>query len=192
MINASATTRGPCLKILNAEECSKVAQNPLRAAKRRRVIPPIGVKESSQCETNEGNVDAERTWPDTRNIMSSNQGLASKAAANPSNPAVDPRRERRIHVAVPVKVFVDANSIDSQTCCTYEISTIGVRLVAPVGIKEPGQIVMVQRHSRRAKYKVVWIGKPNTSEAGQVGLEAMEPHNVIWENEIKARLAQAD
>ena len=124
--------------------------------------------------------------------MSSNQGLASKAAVTPLKPAVDPRRERRIHIAVPVKVFADAASPDFQTCCTYEISTIGARLVAPLGIKAAGQVIMLQRHSRRAKYKVVWIGKPDTPEAGQVGVEAMEPHNVIWEIEIKTRLAKAE
>lgn len=124
--------------------------------------------------------------------MSSNQGLAPKAAVTPSKPAVDPRRERRIHIAVPVKVFSDAGSPDFQTCCTYEISTIGARLVTPPGIKETGQIVMLQRHNRRAKYKVVWIGKPDTPEAGQVGVETVDPHSVIWENEIKTRLAKAE
>lgn len=124
--------------------------------------------------------------------MSSNQGLTSKVAVTPSKPAVDPRRERRIHLAVPVKVFADPATLDFQTCCTYEISTIGARLVAPLGIKEIGQIVMLQRHSRRAKYKVIWIGRPETSEAGQVGVECLEPHNVIWENEIRARLAKAE
>lgn len=141
---------------------------------------------------NEGNVDAGRTCPDTQTIMSSNQGLASKAAVISSKPAVDPRRESRIHIAVPVKVFADAASPDFQTCCTYEISTIGARLVAPLGIKEPGQVILLQRHGRRAKYKVIWVGKPDTTEAGQVGVESLEPHNVIWEVEIKTRLAKAE
>lgn len=124
--------------------------------------------------------------------MSSNQGLASKAAVTPAKPAADPRRQRRVHVAVPVKVFADVASPDFQTCCTYEISTIGARLVAPLGIRETGQMIMLQRHNRRARYKVVWIGKPNTAEAGQVGVEALDPNNVIWESEIKTRLAKAD
>jgi hypothetical protein len=141
---------------------------------------------------NEGNVDAGRTCPDTQRIMSSNQGLDPKPTPTIFKPAGDPRRERRIHIAVPVKVFADAASLDFQTCCTYEISTIGARLVAPLGIKEPGQLILLQRHGRRAKYKVVWVGKPDTSEAGQVGVECMEPHNVIWEPEIKSRLAKAD
>jgi hypothetical protein len=122
--------------------------------------------------------------------MSSNQGFASKAAT-PFKPAVDPRRERRLHVAIPVKVFPDAGGVEFQTCCTYEISTVGARLVAPQGIKTTGQIVVLQRHNRRAKYKVIWIGKPDTPEAGQVGLETLEPSNVIWESEIRMRLAKA-
>jgi hypothetical protein len=123
--------------------------------------------------------------------MSSNQGFASKTAT-PLKTAVDPRRERRLHVAIPVKVFPDAGGTDFQTCCTYEISTVGARLVAPPGIKTAGQIVTLQRHNRRARYKVIWIGRPDTPEAGQVGVETLEPSNVIWENEIRTRLAKAD
>lgn len=129
--------------------------------------------------------------------MSSNQGLITKPgaaqakAADPQKEAGDARQERRIHIAVPVKVFADVRAADFQTCCTYEISLIGVRLVAPQGIKEVGQVIVLQRHNRRARYKVVWIGKPNSAESGQVGVECMEPNNVIWENEIKARIAQS-
>jgi hypothetical protein len=130
--------------------------------------------------------------------MSSNQGVAtkvdpvqSKAVADPKKSS-DPRKERRVHIAVPVKVFADLRTSDFQTCCTYEISTVGVRLVAAQGIKEVGQVIVLQRQNRRARFKVIWIGKPNTAEAGQVGVESLEPNNVIWENEIKARIAQSD
>ena len=120
--------------------------------------------------------------------MSTNQGLPAKAGTTP-RPA-EPRRERRLSVAVRVKVFPDTNSPESQTCITYEISTIGARLVAPAGVKAVGQIIGLQRHTRRARYKVVWIGKPETQHAGQVGVEIVDPNVVIWENELKTRLAQ--
>ncbi len=48
-----------------------------------------------------------------------------------------------------------------------------------------GQTIWLQRQNRRAKYKVMWIGEPGTSLAGQVGVESLEPSNVIWEPEIK-------
>lgn len=100
----------------------------------------------------------------------------------------DKRNEKRVHLAVPVKVFPDINSFESQNCCTYEISTNGARLVTPPGIKNTGQIIWLQRQNRRAKYKVMWIGEAGTSLQGQVGVETLEPSNVIWEPEIKGRL----
>lgn len=111
---------------------------------------------------------------------------AGKAAV-----ATDKRHERRLHLAVPVKVFPDISSIESHNCCTYEISTNGARLVAPPGIKNAGQVIWLQRQNRRAKYKVAWIGEPGTSLEGQVGVESLEPSNVIWEPEIKARIMRS-
>jgi len=105
--------------------------------------------------------------------------------------AAELRREKRLHVAVPVKVFASATSPESQTCCTYEISAVGARLVAPPGSNKLGQIIWLQRNNRRAKYKVVWIGEPGSSQAGQVGVETLEPQNVIWGDEIRARITQS-
>jgi hypothetical protein len=125
-------------------------------------------------------------------MSSSNQSLSPTAQAVPAKPAFDTRRSRRLHLALPVKVFPDAGSLDFQTCCTYEISLIGARLVTPIGIKDVGQVVMLQRHNRRAKFKVTWIGKPGTAQAGQVGLETLEPQNVIWDNELRAKLSRPE
>jgi hypothetical protein len=105
--------------------------------------------------------------------------------------APEKRHEKRLHLAVPVKVFPDIASIESQNCCTYEISTTGARLVTPPGIKSVGQTIWVQRHNRRARYKVAWIGQEGTSLQGQVGVESLEPANVIWEPEIKARIMRS-
>jgi hypothetical protein len=115
----------------------------------------------------------------------------SGAAATPSvsAPAVE-RREKRLHVAVPVKLFVTPDATNHQLCCTYEISMVGARLVAVSGITKVGQVVWLQRHNRRAKYKVIWIGEKGTEHAYQVGVEAMEKANVIWENELKIRIMQ--
>src|SRR5690242_19286473 len=83
----------------------------------------------------------------------------------------DPRKEARCHIAIPVKVFPDIRSNESQSCCTYEISLAGARLAALPGVKQIGQVIWLQRHNRRARYKVVWIGQPGSSQAGQVGVE---------------------
>jgi len=105
--------------------------------------------------------------------------------------ASDQRQEKRLHIAVPVKVFPDVGSPESQSCCTYEISTHGARLAALPGVKTIGQTIWLQRQNRRARYKVIWIGEPGTSLAGQVGVECMESANVIWEQEIRSRVMRS-
>jgi len=118
-------------------------------------------------------------------------GIPSKSVPGSESPVLDSRRdEQRLHIAVPVKVFPDLKSFESHTCCTYEISPHGARIAAVSGIKQVGQLIFIQRHNRRARYKVAWIGNPDTTQAGQVGVELQEPANVIWETEIKARLKQ--
>jgi hypothetical protein len=122
-------------------------------------------------------------------VMEAKQSLSVSSTG--AITAADKRHEKRLHLAVPVKVFPDVASFESQNCCTYEISTNGARLVTPPGIKNVGQTIWLQRQNRRAKYKVAWIGEPGTSLAGQVGVESLEPSNVIWEPEIKARIMRS-
>src|SRR5438309_5251331 len=119
--------------------------------------------------------------------------VASSAPAGAASviTASDKRHEKRLHLAVPVKVFPDTASIESQNCCTYEISTHGARLVTPPGIKTVGQTIWLQRQSRRARYKVVWIGERGTALESQVGVETLEPANVIWEPEIRSRIMKS-
>jgi hypothetical protein len=112
-------------------------------------------------------------------------------AAVPSVESAEARREKRVHVAVPVKVFLDPASANCQLCCTYEISMIGARLVAVAGIEKVGQVLWLQRHNKRAKYRVIWLGEPKTPQAGQVGVEVVEKATAIWENELRMRIMQS-
>jgi len=124
--------------------------------------------------------------------MEPNQSMPfAPSGASSVATATDKRHEKRLHLAVPVKVFPDITSLESQNCCTYEISTNGARLVALPGIKSVGQTIWLQRQNRRARYKVAWIGEAGSSLEGQVGVETLEPYNVIWEPEIKARIMRS-
>jgi len=115
-----------------------------------------------------------------------NQGPSSLSGGSAAI-ALEARREgNRLHIAVPVKVFPDLRSLESHLCCTYEISPRGARIAALPGIREIGQVIYLQRQNRRARYKVAWIGEAGTSQEGQIGVESMEPANVIWENEIRS------
>jgi hypothetical protein len=125
----------------------------------------------------------------SRNTQSRMQPNRGGSAASPASVA-DARRDKRIHVAVPVKLFLDPAS-DGQLCCTFEISMIGARLMAASGVSKVGQIVWLQRNNKRAKFRVMWVGEPGTSHENQVGVETMEPANMIWENELKLRILSA-
>ena len=126
------------------------------------------------------------------NMQSSSAPNPKTGATAPTAPAVDNRRERRLNVAVPIKVFLEPQSTDGVACCTFEISMVGARLMRFQGVTQVGQIVWLQRHNRRAKYKVIWIGQKGTTQEGQVGVEVLEPANIIWENELRMRIQQSD
>ncbi len=68
---------------------------------------------------------------------------------------------------------------------------IGARLVAVTGVEKVGQILWLQRHNKRAKYRVIWIGEPKTNQAGQVGVEVVDSAAPIWENELRLRIMQS-
>lgn len=124
--------------------------------------------------------------------MQPNQNPPASPSVNAAQaPQAESRREKRVHVAVPVKVFLDPSSANFQLCCTYEISMIGARLVTVAGVEKVGQILWLQRHNKRAKYRVIWVGEPKTKQAGQVGVEVVDSSAPIWENELRLRIMQS-
>lgn len=96
------------------------------------------------------------------------------------------RKEARLLVALPVKVLNQENASLAKWACTYEVSRRGVRL-QNVSEATVGQDIWIQRQNRKAKYRVSWIGQPETSRAGQMGAECLE-ERVIWDDEIQGRL----
>lgn len=100
----------------------------------------------------------------------------------------DIRREERLYIALPVKVFLDSSASTPQWSCTHEISRRGVRLQGVRGVLSVGQEIWVQRQSRRAKYRIAFIGEAGTAHAGQFGAECLDQEKCIWEDELQAKL----
>ena len=63
----------------------------------------------------------------------------------------------------------------------------GARLKHVAGVNTAGQEIWIKRHNSKARYRVLWIGQPETPEAGQFAAECLE-ETVIWENEVSSRL----
>ena len=97
------------------------------------------------------------------------------------------RKEARLLVALPIKVFVLEDSDFAQWTCTYEVSRRGAQMQAVAGVVV-GQEIWMQRRNRKAKYRVLWVGEPETLQAGRMGAECLEDR-VIWDDEVQGRLA---
>lgn len=92
------------------------------------------------------------------------------------------RREQRLRVVLPVKVF-GANSRGepfSQTACVTDLSRGGARLEGIQGTPKPGETVVLEHASKRAKFHVAWVGAHGTRFAGCAGLRALEPEKPIF------------
>jgi hypothetical protein len=97
------------------------------------------------------------------------------------------RNEKRIHVALPVRVtyFDEDNKPRMEMACTYDISVHGARVTGLRSVKEPGEIVVVERGRNKAFCRVVWIGEPGTPLQQQAGIQCVEAHRALWEVEMR-------
>ena len=97
------------------------------------------------------------------------------------------RRDNRVAVVLPVKISMEKEPTKVRPACTCEISSRGAKLMMIEGIGE-GDILWISRHTRRAKYKVVWIGKSGSDLDGKIGVESLEPERFIWDDDLRGKL----
>jgi hypothetical protein len=97
------------------------------------------------------------------------------------------RREKRSTLAVPVRLKgapQDAIS-DADHACTLDVTPRGARLQSTAKL-EVGDVVWVERGTRRAKFKVAWVGAPGTPKSGQIGIEIVEK-KFSWSGDLRAQ-----
>ncbi len=97
------------------------------------------------------------------------------------------RIEKRIHVALPVRViyFEPESKPRLEMACTYDISAHGARVTGLRCVKEAGEIVVVERGRSRAYCRVVWIGQANSHLERQVGIQCVEAQKTLWAAELR-------
>ena len=107
-------------------------------------------------------------------------GLAFK------EPTSDFWRRARKKPRVPKSMRVLVKGTDpegrafKQSAFTVDLSQDGARLDGVGMLTTTGQTIQVRRLWRNANYRVVWVGKPGTAEAGQVGLFSLQSGKNIW------------
>lgn len=106
---------------------------------------------------------------------------------NQSNTALGAKRkEQRLRTILPVRVFGldSAGKPFTDLAHTLDISSQGARLG---GLKHQlaiGDIIGMQRGMDKARFRVCWVGAPETQFQNQAGLHCMQPEKCIWPEEV--------
>lgn len=97
------------------------------------------------------------------------------------------RRQKRNHVALPVKVCLPGiKTSRPHPACTLDLASGGVRLSGFRYEVAAGSVIALERGKQRVNFRVAWVGKPGTRHEGQVGLECVEPVTELWGVEFAA------
>ncbi len=93
------------------------------------------------------------------------------------------RREKRLSVALPVRVWgMDANGdLFEHEATTIDITTTGARLEGNIRPLQKGCIVGIQHAISKARYRVAWVGDGSTSVPNQIGLQLVDSGKLIWD-----------
>jgi hypothetical protein len=86
-------------------------------------------------------------------------------------------------MVLPIKLSLSGTSYLAHTC---DLTPNGARVGGLHSALQPGQTVCVQRGSKKANFKVVWIQELATNEV-QVGLQAIEPQSNFWGIDLSAQ-----
>lgn len=99
---------------------------------------------------------------------------------SPAAPS-EPLRELRVPLQIDVRIWgIDCwGKPFSRVARTVEISALGARL-AKVGDLQTGDVIGIQYGEAKARFRVVWVGEAGSQQAGEVGVECVEPGRCIW------------
>jgi hypothetical protein len=64
------------------------------------------------------------------------------------------------------------------------VSRKGARLANVRGLEQPGQFVALRRKASEARFRVVWIGRPQSLQEGQIGVECIDADKIIWDFDL--------
>jgi len=93
------------------------------------------------------------------------------------------RREPRMEIKVPVRIFgTDGEGkIFSEKVLTANVSLQGVQLAGVQSQPKIDEIIGLTYGTTKAHFRVKWIGKAGTAQAGQLGLLNLSPEKSFWD-----------
>jgi hypothetical protein len=92
------------------------------------------------------------------------------------------RKTRRKKMVLPVKVAMFGST---QFAHTLDITASGARLGSLRSELKPGEIIVLHRGAKKAKFRISWVQQLNPKEI-QAGIEALEPQQNFWGVDLTA------
>src|ERR1051326_2268101 len=86
------------------------------------------------------------------------------------------RKNKRTKMVLPVKVLIGGVT---HLAHTFDLTHVGAKLGGLRTELKVGQIISVQRGSKRANLKVMWVQQTGAHEI-QAGVQSVEKHNNFW------------
>jgi hypothetical protein len=89
--------------------------------------------------------------------------------------SVDARQSRRIYAKLPVSLLIDTpGGTVTHSASTLDLSDRGLRVLTSAALARE-QIVGIVLTRRPERCRVAWAGEQGTLQAGQAGLEFLDP-----------------
>src|SRR2546423_8168512 len=92
------------------------------------------------------------------------------------------RKTRRKKMVLPVKVSMFGSA---QFAHTLDITASGARLGSLRSELKAGEIIVLHRGAKKAKFRISWVQQVNSKEL-QAGIEALEPRENFWGVDLTA------
>jgi PilZ domain len=98
------------------------------------------------------------------------------------------RREPRKELQTSVRIFGtdSGGKAFSEKVNTVNVSRHGVELVGVSTSLNPDETIGLTYANNRVHFRVKWVGKPETSKEGHVGLLNMSPEKPLWDFPLPA------
>jgi len=97
------------------------------------------------------------------------------------------RKRNRVKMVLGVRASGQASSglQFDELAHTLDIAIGGVRLGGMNRIQlQPGDVIEIRRQSRKARFKVAWVGAPGSPRDGQIGLQGIDASPNFWGLEV--------
>jgi len=86
------------------------------------------------------------------------------------------RKNKRTKMVLPVKVSISGAT---HLAHTFDLTYVGARIGGLHTALKPDQIISLQRGSKKANFRVVWVQQLSPNEV-QAGVQAVEKQSNFW------------